>query len=67
MNMSGVPKGAALTITLKHSVIGTPMRHRAIVRGLGLRKTHQRVTRLDTPQVRGLIHKVRYLLDVTSI
>ena len=53
-----------LRITLKRSPIGTPERHRLVLRGLGLRKIRQSVVRPDTPQVRGLIHKVGYLLEV---
>ena len=59
------PKTAAhVRITLKKSPIGTPERHRLVLRGLGLRKIRQTVVRPDTPQVRGLIHKVGYLLEV---
>jgi len=54
----------SLQITLKRSPIGTPQRHRLVLRGLGLRKIRQSVVRPDTPQVRGLIHKVGYLLEV---
>ncbi|MBA2251614.1 MAG: 50S ribosomal protein L30 [Nitrospirales bacterium] len=56
-----------LSITLKRSPIGTPSRHRLVLRGLGLRKVHATVTRPDTPQVRGMIHKVVYLLDVKTL
>ncbi|HLZ32993.1 MAG TPA: 50S ribosomal protein L30 [Nitrospira sp.] len=54
----------SVRITLKRSPIGTPQRHRLVLRGLGLRKIRQSVVRPDTPQVRGLIHKVGYLLEV---
>jgi len=54
----------SVRITLKRSPIGTPQQHRLVLRGLGLRKIRQSVVRLDTPQVRGLIHKVGYLLEV---
>jgi large subunit ribosomal protein L30 len=53
-----------LSITLKRSPIGTSYRHRLVLQGLGLRKPHQTVVRPDTPQVRGLVGKVSYLLDV---
>ncbi|HSA64024.1 MAG TPA: 50S ribosomal protein L30 [Nitrospira sp.] len=53
-----------IRITLKRSPIGTPERHRLVLRGLGLRKIRQSVVRPDTPQVRGLIHRVSYLLEV---
>jgi large subunit ribosomal protein L30 len=54
----------SVRITLKRSPIGTPEKHRLVLRGLGLRKIRQSVVRPDTPQVRGLIHKVGYLLEV---
>ena len=57
-----VTKG--LRITLKRSPIGTPEDHRLVLRGLGLRRIRHCVIRPDTSQVRGLIRKVGYLLDV---
>jgi len=51
-------------ITLRRSPIGTPQKHRRVLCGLGLRKIRQTVTRPDTPQVRGMIDKVGYLLEV---
>jgi large subunit ribosomal protein L30 len=53
-----------LRITLKRSPIGTPEGHRLVLRGLGLRRIRHSVIRPDTSQVRGLIQKVGYLLDV---
>ena len=55
-----------LSITLKRSPIGSSYRHRLVLQGLGLRKPHQTVVRPDTPQVRGLVGKVSYLLDVKA-
>ncbi|MGH7146596.1 MAG: 50S ribosomal protein L30 [Nitrospiraceae bacterium] len=51
-------------ITLQRSPIGTPQKHRRVLSGLGLRKIRQTVTRPNTPQVRGMIGKVGYLLEV---
>ena len=56
------PKG--FVITLRQSPIGTPQKHRRVLSGLGLRKIRQTVTRPDTSQVRGMIGKVGYLLEV---
>lgn len=56
----------SLSITLKRSPIGTSYRHRLVLQGLGLRKPHQTVIRPDTPQVRGLVGKVSYLLEVKA-
>jgi len=55
-----------LVITLTRSAIGTPYRHRLVLRGLGLRKLRQTVTHRDSQQVMGLIHKVGYLLKVET-
>lgn len=49
-------------VTLIRSVIGTKQSHRATVRGLGLRRMHQTVELIDTPEVRGMINKVAYLV-----
>lgn len=54
-----------VSITLTRSMIGTPYRHRLVLRGLGLRKLNHTVVRPDTPQIQGLIQKVSYLLKVT--
>jgi large subunit ribosomal protein L30 len=53
-----------LHVTLKRSVIGEKPKTRATVRGLGLRKLHQTVEHDDTPDVRGMLHKVRHLVEV---
>lgn len=55
-----------LSITLKRSPIGTPYRHRLVLHGLGLRRPRQTVVRPDTPQVKGMLAKVGYLLDVRT-
>lgn len=51
-----------IKVTLVKSVIGTKQDHRATVRGLGLRKLNSSAELLDTPAVRGMIHKVAYLV-----
>jgi len=54
-----------LRITLKRSPIGTPYKHRLVLRGLGLRKLNATVLRPASDQVRGMIAKVGYLLEVS--
>ncbi|MEY2342174.1 50S ribosomal protein L30 [Acidithiobacillus sp. IBUN Pt1247-S3] len=51
-----------LRVTLVRSLIGITEKHRATVRGLGLRHTGHTVELSDTPEVRGMIKKVPYLL-----
>lgn len=51
-----------IRVTLVKSLIGTQQSHRATVRGLGLRRINQTVELGDTPEVRGMINKVAYLV-----
>ncbi|AWI75813.1 MAG: 50S ribosomal protein L30 [Betaproteobacteria bacterium HGW-Betaproteobacteria-13] len=51
-----------IKVTLVKSVIGTKQSHRATVRGLGLRRLNHCVELIDTPEVRGMINKVSYLV-----
>jgi large subunit ribosomal protein L30 len=53
-----------IKVTLVKSIIGTKQDHRATVRGLGLRKLNSSSELIDTPAVRGMIHKVQYLVKV---
>ena len=39
---------------------------RQTIRGLGFRRMHQVVEREDTPAIRGMIHKVRHLVEVVE-
>lgn len=54
----------SLKVTLVKSPIGRLPKHRACVRGLGLRRLRQTVEVEDTPQNRGMVRKVDYLLEV---
>lgn len=54
----------SLKVTLVKSLIGRLPKHRACVRGLGLRRLHQTVEVEDTPQNRGMVNRVDYLLEV---
>jgi len=57
---------ASVKVTLIKSVIGRIESHRASVRGLGLRRLNHSVVVLDTPENRGMINKVGYLLKVEA-
>ena len=51
-------------VQLVRSPIGTKQDHRATVRGLGLRKLNSISELKDTPEVRGMINKIAYLVKV---
>ena len=57
-------KPKELKVTLVKSRFGRLKNHKACVAGLGLRKIRQSVTVLDTPENRGMINKVSYMLSV---
>jgi large subunit ribosomal protein L30 len=55
-----------LTIRQARSGICTPKDQKATLRGLGFRRLGQRVVREDSPAIRGMIRKVRHLVEVTK-
>ena len=66
MNHRTDTKGDTVTVTLMKSPIGFKDNQATVVRGLGLRRIRQTVTLKDTPAVRGMIHKVRHLVEVSD-
>ena len=58
--------GDRLTVTLVKSGICTPKDQKATLKGLGFRRLGQRVVREDSAAVRGMLRKVRHLVDVTK-
>ncbi len=57
-------KAGTVKIKWVRSFIGCTVDIRQTIRGLGFRKMEQVVERQDTPAVRGMIHKVRHLVEV---
>ncbi len=53
-----------LKVTLVKSKFGRLKSHKACIAGLGLRKIRQTVTVIDTPENRGMINRISYLLSV---
>jgi len=53
-----------LTVKLVRSPIGYDRRQRATLLGLGLRRLQHTVQVEDTPSVRGMIEKVKHLVEV---
>ncbi len=56
-----------LSVTQVRSIHGRLKKHQACVRGLGLRRMHHTVEVLDTPENRGMINKVSYMLEVKEV
>lgn len=53
-----------LKVTLIKSLNGRLAAHKACARGLGIRRIHNPVTVMDTPENRGMINKINYMLNV---
>ena len=60
-------KPKQLKVTLLKSRFGRLNNHKACIAGLGLKKIRQSVTVLDTPENRGMINKVSYLVSVEEV
>jgi large subunit ribosomal protein L30 len=55
-----------IKVKLVKSVNGCLAGHVATVRGLGLRRMNHVVELVDTPEVRGMINRVAYLVRLES-
>jgi len=53
-----------LKIKLVKGIVSTNQSHREAVKRLGLSRIGQTVVKQDTPDVRGILHKVAYLVQV---
>lgn len=66
-----MPKKSAQKKTLKvtqvRSVISCPQDQKATVRALGLKRINHSVEQVDTPAVRGMIFKVKHLVNVEEL
>ncbi len=56
-----------LKVTLKKSLIGRTANQKKNIEALGLKKIGQSVIKNDTPQVRGMITKMNFMLEVEEI
>jgi large subunit ribosomal protein L30 len=57
-------KGGTVKVTLVRSPIGFERNQLTVARGLGLRRIRHTVEVKDTPSTRGMIHKIRHLVEV---
>ncbi|MDP7537044.1 MAG: 50S ribosomal protein L30 [Methylococcales bacterium] len=59
-------KQKTVKVTMIKSKIGRLPKHKACLIGLGLRKINQTVEVIDTPENRGMINKISYMLRVEA-
>ncbi|ANP75454.1 MULTISPECIES: 50S ribosomal protein L30 [Vibrio] len=55
---------ATIKVTQTKSSIGRLPKHKACLKGLGLRRINHTVELEDTPCVRGMINKVYYMVKI---
>jgi large subunit ribosomal protein L30 len=58
---------AKVRITQIKSGIGQPERQKRILLALGIKKMHQTVEHEDTPQIMGMVNKLKHLVKVENI
>ena len=56
-----------LKIQLTKSPIGYKPKAKATIQALGLKKLNHSVIKKDTPQIRGMIKKVEFLINVSEV
>lgn len=56
-----------LKVTLYKSLSGRLKSHQACARGLGIRRIHNPVEVIDTPENRGMINKINYMVHVEEV
>ena len=58
---------AKLRVTQARGQAGKPERQRRILQALGLRRARQSVLHEDRPEIRGMIARVRHLVEVEEV
>jgi len=56
-----------LKITQRHSAIERQEAQKRTIRALGIRRMHGTVVHDDTPQIRGMVFRVRHLVEVEEV
>jgi len=56
-----------IRIIQRRSAIDRDFKQKRTIKALGIRRLHQPVVHNDTPQIRGMVYKVRHLLEVEEL
>ena len=65
--MNSSQNNSRIRVTLVKSYHGRLASHKACVKGLGLRRMHQRVEVEDSPCTRGMINKINHMVRVEEL
>ena len=56
-----------LRVTLRKGLVGRPADQRGTVRALGLKRIGHTVEKEDRPEIRGMVFKVKHLVEVEEV
>jgi len=59
-------EGATMQIKYIRSAIGSPTKHKLVVKSLGFKRLNQVITRMDTPAIRGMVAKIPHLVTIVD-
>jgi large subunit ribosomal protein L30 len=60
-------EGATLRVTYAKSAIGYPQDQKDTIKALGFRRLNQTIERADNAALRGMLHKVKHLINVEEV
>jgi large subunit ribosomal protein L30 len=56
--------GATLKIQYVRSAIGSPYKHKLVIKSLGFKRLNQVLSRVNTPAIRGMVAQVPHLVKI---
>jgi large subunit ribosomal protein L30 len=56
--------GATLKVQYVRSAIGSPDKHKLVIKSLGFKRLNQVLNRVDTPAIRGMVAQVPHLVKI---
>ena len=59
-----VETGATLKVQYVRSAIGSPNKHKLVIKSLGFKRLNQVLNRVDTPAIRGMVAQVPHLVKI---
>jgi large subunit ribosomal protein L30 len=60
-------EGATLRVTYTKSSIGYPQNQKDTIKALGFHRLNQTIERADSLPLRGMLHKVKHLINVEEV
>ena len=66
MAQKSTKSGKTIRIKWVRSAICTPVKHKAVVKGLGFTRLNQIVVREDSPSIRGMVNKIPHLVEIVD-